>query len=73
MSCILTSASVQDSQIVVPLMQETTQRVNYCYDLAYAGYSSQELRETSIAFGHIPLIDHNPRCGEKRTLKSSKQ
>jgi hypothetical protein len=30
-----------------------------------AAYCSQSLREHSQSLGHVPLIDHNPRQGEK--------
>jgi len=62
---ILTSASVHDSQVMLPLMHATSTRVTYCYDVADAAYCSPILREASRALGHVPLIDHNPRRGEK--------
>lgn len=65
-SAILTSASVHDSQVAIPLMQQTSARVTYLYDLADAAYCSEALREASRQAGHVPLIDHNPRRGEKR-------
>ena len=36
-----------------------------CYDLMDAAYCSDVLRGFSRELGHIPLIDHNPRRGEK--------
>jgi IS5 family transposase len=65
-SAILTSASVHDSQVAIPLMQQTSARITYLYDLADAGYCSEVLREESRRQGRVPLIDHNPRRGEKR-------
>lgn len=62
---ILTSASVHDSQVMLPLMHATSARLTYCYDLADAAYCSPILREASRALGHVPLIDHNPRRGQK--------
>ena len=64
-NAILTSASVHDSQVAIPLMRQTSQRVTYLYDLADAAYCSPILREESRRLGHVPLIDHNPRRGEK--------
>ncbi|SES83041.1 transposase [Thorsellia anophelis] len=69
-SCILTSASVHDSQVMVPLMQETTSKIDYCYDLADAGYCSKSLREASLELGHVPLIDHNPRRADKKEFEA---
>lgn len=64
-SCILSSASLHDSQVMMPLMHTSSARVQYCYDLADAAYCSPLLRDASRKLGHVPLIDHNPRRGEK--------
>jgi hypothetical protein len=64
-NAILSSASVHDSQVAIPLMRQTSQRVTDLYDLADAAYCSPILREESRRLGHVPLIDHNPRRGEK--------
>jgi len=37
-SCILTSASLHDSQAAIPLAQMSAQRVTHLYDLADAAY-----------------------------------
>jgi len=65
-SCILTSASMHDSGAMMPLMLQTSAQVDYCYDLADAAYCSPLLRGASRQLGHVPLIDHNPRRGEKK-------
>lgn len=62
---ILTSASVPDSQGMMPLMLATSSMLTYLYDLADAAYCSPILRDASRNLGHVPLIDHNPRRGEK--------
>jgi hypothetical protein len=64
-SALITSASVHDSQAAVPLSLMTADRVTNLYDLMDAAYCSQELRVHSRALGHVPLIDHNPRGGQK--------
>lgn len=64
-SVLLTSASVHDSQTAVPLATLTAARVTNLYDLMDAAYCSTELREHSRSLGHVALIDHNPRGGEK--------
>lgn len=64
-SAIITSASVHDSQVAIPLATLTAQRVTHCYDLMDAAYCSPILREHSRQLGHVPLIDSNPRRGEK--------
>lgn len=64
-SCILTSASVHDSQVAIPLMQTTAQRVTNLYDLMDAAYDASVIHVQSQQLGHVPIIDHNPRGGEK--------
>ena len=64
-SALLTSASVHDSQTAIPLALMTQGRVTNCYDLMDAAYCSAEIRSHSRSLGHVPLIDHNPRGGEK--------
>ena len=55
-SCVLTSASLNDTQVAVPLAELTAQRVTSLYDLMDAGYVSEQIREHSIRLGHVPLI-----------------
>lgn len=64
-SAVLTSASVHDSQVAIPLATMSAQRVTNLYDLMDAAYCSPILRAHSANLGHVPLIDHNPRGGEK--------
>lgn len=64
-SALLSSASMHDSLAAIPLSLMTAQRVTNCYDLMDAAYCSSVLREHSRNLGHVPLIDHNPRKGEK--------
>ena len=64
-SFILTSASLHDSQVAIPLAQMTALRVVNLYDLADAAYDAKDIREMSARLGHVALIDHNPRRGEK--------
>jgi len=54
-------ANVHDSSVALPLMTETTKRVNYLYDLQDAGYDADIIREFSKNLGHRPIIDINPK------------
>ena len=66
-SCILTSASVHDSQVALPLALTTAQRVSNLYDLMDAAYDSPIIKAQSRSLGHVPLIDwHTRRGGEKQ-------
>ena len=70
-SVVLTSASVHDSQTAIPLATMTAQRVTSLYDVMDAAYCSAEIRGHSAELGHVPLIDHNPRKGEKREFDAA--
>lgn len=67
-SGILTSASLHDSQVAIPLAQMTAARVSSLYDLADAAYDAKEIRTMSVRLGHVAIIDSNPRRGEKLEL-----
>lgn len=60
-SAVLTAASLQESQVAIPLMKMTSGRVDYLYDLMDAGYDAQPLYEMSRSLGHVPIIDKNGR------------
>ena len=64
-SAILSSASMHDSQAAIPLSHMTADRVTNLYDVMDAAYCGTGLREHCRDLGHVPLIDHNPRGGEK--------
>jgi hypothetical protein len=60
-SCILTSASLHDSQAAIPLATVSAERTTSLYDLMDAAYDAEEIRQHSRSLGHIPLIDINSR------------
>ena len=62
---MLTGANVHDSRVALSLMRISAQRVDACYELRDAAYCSTVIREEIQAAGRVPLIDHNPRKGEK--------
>lgn len=64
-SAIVTSASLHDSQVAIPLATLTAKRITNCYDLMDAAYDVIAISEHSRSMGHIPLIDKNPR-GDKK-------
>lgn len=63
LSVVITSASVHDSQVAIPLIKMTSKKVNYCYDLMDAAYDAKQIWEQSKALGHVAIIDRNPRNG----------
>ena len=60
-SAILTSASVHDSQVAIPLATITAQRVINLYDLMDAAYDVPGILDHSRSLGHVPIVDKNPR------------
>ena len=70
-SAILTSASVHDSQVALPLSQITEQRIIHYYDLMDTAYDSKIIRDYSISKGRVALIDFNHR-GPKDTRSFEK-
>ena len=80
-SCVLTSASVHDSQVALPLAELTSKRVCNLrvtfrlYDLMDSAYDSPIIKQHSQALGHIPIIDINTRGNKKRKheLKAENQ
>ncbi len=60
-SCLLTSASLHDSQAAIPLATLSTERVTYLYELMDAAYDTEEIGWHSYLSGHVPIIDVNTR------------
>ena len=56
-TALLTAAKVHDSQVAVPLMSITSQRVTYLYDLMDAAYDANAIRDHSLALGHKPIVE----------------
>jgi len=67
-SVILTSASAHDSQAAIPLAKMSAERVTNLYDLMDAAYDAETIRRFSESLGHVPIIDRNPRKGEKMEM-----
>jgi Transposase DDE domain/Transposase domain (DUF772) len=64
-ACLLTSASLHDSQVAIPLAQITAQRLTNLYDLMDSAYDAPEIYAASRALGHVPIIDPKPKRGTK--------
>ena len=52
---------MHDSQVALPLAAISQRRVVNLYDLMDAAYDAPEIYKQSIAAGHVPIIDRNPR------------
>lgn len=60
-SALVTSASLHDSQVAIPLIKMTSRKVTYLYDLMDAAYDAERIKEISLGCGHVPIIDKNGR------------
>jgi hypothetical protein len=67
-SAVLSSASLHDSQVAIPLAQMTAGRITSLYDLMDAAYDAPQINAYSAELGHVPIIDTNPRRGEKKEM-----
>lgn len=65
-SAVLTSASVHDSQVAVPLMTMTSQRVVHLYELMDSAYDADPIHEHSRQLNHVPIIAPHPRRGSRK-------
>jgi hypothetical protein len=62
---MLSPASPRDSMAAIPLSLMSQEWITNLYDVMDAGYCGLDLHEHCRTLGHVPLIDHNPRGGEK--------
>lgn len=65
LTAALTSASVYDNQVCVPLARLSAQRVTSLYTLMDAAYDSEPLRQLERELGHVPIVAINSRGREK--------
>jgi hypothetical protein len=65
-SAILTSASVHDSQVAIPLMTLSGKRVNYLYELMDSAYDANHIHAHSRKLNHVAIIAPHSRRGAKQ-------
>jgi hypothetical protein len=72
-SCLLTSASVHDSQVAIPLMTMTSACASYLYDLMDAASDAAAIHDQSRALGHAPSsqLSRRPRRQGRMAARSS--
>ncbi len=68
-TAIYSSASVHDSSLALPLIKQSSQKVNYLYDLADAAYDTSIIKDYSKKQNHRPIIDINPKNSKKLKAK----
>ena len=65
-TAVLTSASVHDSQVAIPLMTLTSQRVVHLYELMDSAYDADAIHAHSRQLNHVPIIAPHGRRGTKK-------
>ena len=65
-SAVLTSASLHDSQVAIPLMTMTSKRVTHLYELMDSAYDAESIHQHSRQLNHVPIIAPHPRRGTKK-------
>lgn len=71
-SAVLTSASVHDSQVAIPLMTMTSGRVDYLYELMDSAYDADGIHAHSRKLQHVAIIATHPRRGTKKPSQMPK-
>ena len=71
-SAILTSASVHDSQVAIPLMTMTSARVTHLYELMDSAYDADGLLAHSQKLNHVPIVAPSQRRGTRKASQLPK-
>ena len=71
-TAFLTSASVHDSQVAIPLMTLTSKRVVHLYEVMDSAYDADEIHAHSRQLNHVPVIVPHPRRGTKKSSQVPK-
>lgn len=72
-AAILTSASLNDSEVAIPLAIKSDLVAKNFYDLMDSAYNSPEIKEHSYSLGHVPIIDERPRNPSQKEEKKAER
>ncbi len=72
LAAILTSASLNDSEVAIPLAEKAKYVHNF-YDLMDSAYDAPEIKEHSQSLGHIPIIDEHSRSKKQKAEKCAEK
>lgn len=70
-SVILTSASLNDCEVGIPLMAKSKKVVQNFYDLMDSAYDVDEIKEYSKSLEHVPIIDFHARSPSQKAEKEA--
>ena len=63
-SCILSSASLHDSQVAIPLADMSAQRVTYLYECMDSTYDAAQIHDHSRKHDSVSIIDTSSRSNK---------
>lgn len=69
LACILTSASLNDSEVGIPLAVKSNKVAHNFYDLMDSAYDVDEIKQHSLSLGHVPIIDKHSRSKAQKAEK----
>jgi Transposase DDE domain/Transposase domain (DUF772) len=69
LAVILTSASVQDNQVAIPLAIKSDKLVKNLYDLMDSNYKVEGILEHSRSLGHVPIVETRPANAQQKASK----
>jgi len=69
---ILSSASLNDNQVAIPLAKLTAQRVTGLYDLMDSAYYAPGIIEHSKNLGHVPIIEQPAERGKTENKRQER-
>jgi hypothetical protein len=73
LAAIVTSASLNDCEVAIPLAAKCNQVVTNLYDVMDAAYDHPEIKEHSLSLNHVPIIDKcPPNKAKKIEIESEK-
>lgn len=70
-AAILTSASLHDSQVAIPLVATTSSRLEYLYDVMDSAYDAAAIKDYSRRHGHRPLVIPSDRHAPGRKAENA--
>ena len=73
LAAILSSASLNDSEVAIPLAIKSDLVAKNFYDLMDSAYNSPEIKEHSYSLGHVPIIDERPRNPAQKEEKKAER
>jgi hypothetical protein len=65
-SYALTSASVNDLLVAIPLAKMSTERVQYCYEVMDMGFDCTAVREHGRQQQHVPIMPYQRRAAKPK-------